>query len=118
MSPNSIVRLHDILANAQLAQEFLGILTADELANDVLRLYALTRAVEIVGEAAANVDAADKATAPALPWRQMIDIQNRLIHGYQTVRPLVLHDTIRNHFPTLIEQIELILKESLDANGR
>ncbi len=117
MSPDAIVRLQDILVNARLAQEFLGDLNAEELAADLQRLYALTRAVEIVGEAAASVVPADRAKAPALPWRQMIDIRNRLIHGYQTVRSLILRDTVRDYFPGLINQVELILKESADPNG-
>jgi len=45
-------------------------------------LFALVRAVEIIGEAASRLSAEARAAAPAVPWVQITGMRNRLIHAY------------------------------------
>ena len=47
----------------------------------MLRL-ALTRAVEIVGEAATQVSEAGRSEFPGVPWPQIVGMRNRLVHAY------------------------------------
>ncbi|MEQ1932112.1 MAG: DUF86 domain-containing protein [Parvularculaceae bacterium] len=111
MDAAEIIRLEDILANARLAQGFIGSLTKEQFIGDKLRIYAVVRAIEIVGEAATCIAPERRAMIGAIPWRNMIDIRNRLIHGYQTVRAEVIYDTVRDKFPPLIVELEKILSE-------
>lgn len=41
----------------------------------------------------------------------MIDMRNKLIHGYRTVRTPVLFETVRNDLPDLIAELERLLNE-------
>ena len=41
-----------------------------DLDTDRMLLFALVRAVEIIGEAASRVSAETRATAPAVPWSE------------------------------------------------
>jgi len=52
--------------------------------NRVMQL-ALTRLVEIVGEAANRVSQATRQKTPGIPWPQIISMRNRLIHGYDVI---------------------------------
>jgi uncharacterized protein with HEPN domain len=52
------------------------------LDNDTLLRFALTRAVEIVGEAANQVSEAGRAELADVPWAQIVGMRNRLIHAY------------------------------------
>jgi uncharacterized protein with HEPN domain len=45
---------------------------------------AIMRLMEVVGEAAARVPDAFRQRHPAVPWRDIADLRNRLIHGYDT----------------------------------
>jgi hypothetical protein len=45
-------------------------------------LYALTHAIEIIGEAATHVPPEFRRSAPQIPWGDIIGMRNRLIHGY------------------------------------
>jgi len=53
-----------------------------ELQNDRVLELALIRLVEIVGEASAKVSSTTQKKFPSIPWRQVIVMRNRLIHGY------------------------------------
>jgi uncharacterized protein with HEPN domain len=46
---------------------------------------ALVRLMEIVGEAASRVPGDFRKQHPGIPWREVSDFRNRLIHGYDMV---------------------------------
>lgn len=80
------VYLADILENLRLAQKFAaGLSSPTELGADVSTLYAVVRALEIVGEAARHVPAEVRALAPDIPWSSMTGMRDRLIHGYREI---------------------------------
>ncbi len=101
--------------NAQLALSFLGGADVEAVRADVTKLYALNRAVEIVGEAASKVDPAQRTSLTSIPWRPAISMRNLLIHGYDRVKIEYVVDTVRNDFPPLIAEIERILTD--EAKG-
>lgn len=78
---------------------------ADLAAERMLEL-ALIRLVEIVGEAASRVSLEGKQQLPSIPWREVIDMRNRLIHGYDSVDLAVLWDTIEIDLPSLLSELE------------
>lgn len=80
------VHLEDILENLGLARKFTADLnSAAELAANQKTLYAVIRALEIVGEAAKNVPRELRDQAPNVPWTAMAGMRDRLIHGYREV---------------------------------
>jgi len=54
----------------------------------------LVRLIEIVGEAAARVSPERRTRYPSIPWREVIGMRNRLVHGYDSVDFDVLWDTV------------------------
>jgi len=48
-------------------------------------LYAVTRALEIIGEAAKRIPGDVQARHPNIPWRGMARMRDCIIHGYDTV---------------------------------
>ena len=79
--------------------------------NRVLEL-ALTRLVEITGEAAARVSPAGQARYPQIPWPEIIGLRNRLVHGYDAVDLDILWDILQFDLPPLIAALEGILGEA------
>ena len=84
--------------------------TPDDLGRERMFELALVRLVEIIGEAASRVSQAGQAKYPEIPWREVIGMRNRLIHGYDSVDLNVLWDTVELDLPPLITQLENILK--------
>lgn len=71
---------------------------------------ALTRLVEIIGEAANRVPDEVQSKHPELPWLQMIGARNRLIHGYDSVDFDILWVIVNDDLPVLISQLETIVE--------
>ena len=100
-------------ASAEEAIGFLGDKTGDEIAGDRLRLLALTRAAQIVGEAASQVPSPVQQALPEIDFVGAIAMRHRLVHGYGAVDATILADTIRDDFPPLIAALNSALAGAL-----
>ena len=105
------VRLRHMLDYSRKATAMLHRRTRDDLNTDEILCLALTRVVEIIGEAAARVSPAIQQSHAIIPWPQIIGLRNRLVHGYDAVDLDILWDIIQCDFPPLIEQLETIIKK-------
>ena len=103
------VSLRQILAYAREAVEIAKGKTRQDLDRDRLLNLAMTRLVEMLGEAANRVPEGIQAQYPDLPWLQMIAARNRLIHGYDSVDFDILWAIIKNDLPILIARLKEIL---------
>jgi uncharacterized protein with HEPN domain len=103
------VSLRQILAYAREAVEISKGKTRQDLDRDRLLNLAMTRLVEMLGEAANRVPEGRRTHYPDVPWVQMIAARNRLIHGYDSVDFDVLWVIIQNDLPALIIRLQEIL---------
>jgi len=108
---NDDFRLRHILDNAQEALVLTKGQRRSELDTDRKLELALTRLLEIIGEAANLVPDKIREKYPQIPWRQMVSLRNRLIHGYDAVDKDILWDIIRQDLPPLIKSLKSILGE-------
>ena len=107
---NPDIALRQILAHAREAVAIAQGKTRADLDQDRLLNLALTRLVEIIGEAANRLPEEVQAQYPELPWLQMIGARNRLIHGYDSVDFDIMWVIVSHDLPVLIKQMESILK--------
>lgn len=56
---------------------------------------AVIRQLGIIGEAARHLSDETKARAPEIPWRDVVDTRNFLIHAYALVDLAAVWDTVR-----------------------
>ena len=105
------VSLKDMLSHALEAVELLGDSTREDLQSNRVMQLALTRLIEIIGEAANRVSATTQANYTAVPWPQIIGMRNRLIHGYDVIDYDLLWDTVTNDLPPLIVTLQQIVTE-------
>jgi uncharacterized protein with HEPN domain len=81
MPPNDRIRLRHMLDAAREAVEMGKGQTGTSLAFQRMLSLALTRSIEIVGEAASKVAPETRALCPAIPWPDIVAMRNRLIHA-------------------------------------
>ena len=81
------------------------------LDQDLMLLFALVRAVEIVGEAATKISAETRKTAPEVPWRQITAMRNRLVHAYFDIDREILWKTADEEIPALRKSIIALISE-------
>jgi len=63
----------------------------------------LTRALEIVGEAAKGVSPETRALAEDVPWKSMSGMRDNLIRAYAGVDPEVVWGTVEEDLPAAME---------------
>jgi len=76
-----------------------------DLDQDEMRLFALVRAIEIMGEAAGKVSAETQGACSQLPWRDVVGIRNRLIHAYFDIDKDILWNTVEQDVPHLLKLV-------------
>jgi len=79
------ITMLDMLSHAREAVDLLGDRNRAALERDRVLQLALTRLVEIIGEAANRVSAETQRQHPDIPWPAIIGMRNRLIHGTDTM---------------------------------
>lgn len=106
------VPMRHMLDHAREAVAMIGGRTRQEIASDRTFQLALTHLVEIVGEAATRVSPETRDRYPDIPWRQAINMRNRITHGYDVVDHDLVWDTVKEDFPPLIETLERALSRN------
>ena len=104
------VRIRHMLEHAKEAVDLLAGKEKAALASARVLQLALVRLVEIVGEAANRLTVEDQSRYPSIPWREIVGMRNRLVHGYDAIDLNVLWDTVQVDLPQLIDELERILR--------
>lgn len=73
--------------------------------------HALVRLLEIIGEAANGMSSSIKEEHPDIPWKEMIGMRNRLIHGYFDVDIDTVWQTVSKDIPPLKSLLENAIDE-------
>lgn len=112
------LRVPDYLGHILKAIERIDRYTAgmDEASfiNSELVQDAVIRNIEIVGEAANNVQRADPAFAALhddIPWQVMYTMRNRVSHGYDKVDLEIVWKTIQGDLPRLHRQVQTLASQ-------
>ena len=105
------VPVRHMLEHAREAVALVADRTREELRTHRMLQLALTRLVEVVGEAATRVSPETQARFPSVPWREAIATRHRITHGYDVVDYDILWDTVQEDFPPLVAALEPVLAE-------
>lgn len=78
----------------------------EDLDGDEMLRLALTKLVEIVGEAAKQVTAETRAGRPEVPWSAAARTRDRLVHHYFDIDLDVLWTTVTEDLPRLLDALD------------
>ena len=102
------VRLRHMIEAAEAAVQFLAGRQRIDLDEDRMLLFAVVRAIEILGEAASRISAETRATYTDIPWRAIIGMRNRLIHAYFEINTEIVWQTVTQEIPALLPQLRAL----------
>ena len=97
--------LQHILDEIEYLSSLRPSITYEDLLNDRTTEHAVTRSLEIIGEAAKNVPDTIKTANPKIPWKFMDGIRDKIIHGYFAINYEIVWDVIQNKLPELEPEI-------------
>ena len=107
---DDIVRLRHMLEYGQEALDLIKGRQRADLESDRTLELALTRLLEVVGEAANRVSEEARKKYPQIPWQQVVGLRHRLVHGYDAVDLDILWDIVEQDLPPLIAALEGIVE--------
>jgi uncharacterized protein with HEPN domain len=108
--------LRDILHHIDLAQQFTGANDFDKFREDTMRVYAITRCLEIISEASRRVSDSLKARHPDIAWKQMAGAGNIYRHDYEDVAARRVWETAQRDLPALRTVVERELAAKRDPD--
>lgn len=90
-----------------------GRATRKSLDQDGTLQRAVSRSIEIIGEASKQMPAAFRESHSEIPWKMIAGMRDRLIHGYFAVDYDIVWDVIETKLPELRPLIVSLL-EAID----
>lgn len=109
MLKHDLVCIRHILDAAREALSFALGKTRLDLNTNRMLVLSLVKEIEIIGEAAGKVTEETKNKYKTIPWLDMVDMRNHLIHVYFEVDLDILWDTVVSDLPPLIEALDKIV---------
>jgi uncharacterized protein with HEPN domain len=98
-----------MLHEARTALDFTAGKNFEDFQQDTQCQYAVIRAIEVIGEAAGRVSDDFQEQHSELPWRQIIGMRNRLIHGYGDIVLSIVWEVIEKRIPELIDGLSSLV---------
>lgn len=109
MRPEDAVRIRHMVEAGEAALHFMTGRDRAALDADRMLLFAVVRAVEVLGEAASRVSEETRLLASGVPWSAIVRMRNRLIHGYFNMDTDIVWVTVTDEMPVLLAQLRALL---------
>ena len=103
------IRVEDIVEAAITIAGFVQGLTHEEFAEDRKTVDAVVRNLEVIGEAARHVPEEVRTQFPEVPWADMQDMRNVLIHEYFGVDLPIIWKTVSVDLPAILPALTRVI---------
>jgi uncharacterized protein with HEPN domain len=111
------VTLRQVADHARRAQELCVQNTLAEMSADWLKRSAFERIMEVLGEAVKRLPPELTAQYPAVDWRGIAGMRDRVSHGYDAIDYALLWQAVETRVPGLLVTVEQMLKD-LDSSKK
>jgi len=103
--------VEDIVTAIADIEQFVRGMGFEEFSKDKKTVFAVVRAIEIIGEAARQIPESLKNKHTEVPWKEMAGIRNKIAHEYFGVDVEVIWDTVKKNIPELKPLISDMLRD-------
>ncbi len=101
--------LRDMRDAIEKARRFVAGMDLEAFLEDEKTIFAVARALEIIGEAAKKVPEELKRQFDHIPWRAMTGMRDKLVHDYMGINVRRVFETVQQDLPLLQEHIEVMI---------
>lgn len=111
-------RLRHIEESINHVMDFLRGKTFDQMKADVMCYHAVVYNIMIIGEAANLLTKEFRDHHPEVPWRDIVDMRNVLVHGYFTTSAIFIWETYTKDLPVLLNKVEQYIAEMMSPTAQ
>ncbi|XHH07938.1 MAG: DUF86 domain-containing protein [Candidatus Bathyarchaeia archaeon] len=104
--------VEDIINAMDAALGFVKGMDFNDFVKDKKTIFAVIRALEIIGEAAKNIPMQVKNCYRQIPWKEMAGMRDKVIHEYFGVDLKRVWSTVDKDIPSLKPYFEKILSDN------
>jgi uncharacterized protein with HEPN domain len=108
MKQEDRIRIQHIIDASNEVMHFTENVSKEEFFKNRMMILSVIKEIEIIGEAASKLSEVVKINNPDIPWRDIIGMRNRLIHGYFDVNVELVWNTVKYNIPYLLSLIQKI----------
>ncbi|MEM2571076.1 MAG: DUF86 domain-containing protein [Thermoproteota archaeon] len=103
--------VNDIVDSMNKAMRFIEGMSYEQFIKDDKTVFAVVRALEIIGEAVKKIPEETRMKYPEIPWKGMAGMRDKVIHEYFGVNLKYVWETVKERIPELKPMFERILKD-------
>ena len=104
------IRLLHMVEASQTAMRFVSGRKRSDLQTDQMLLFAVVRAIEVLGEAANKVSEDVRLANTEIPWKAIVGMRNRLIHAYFDIDTDMVWETVQVEIPAIFPHLQALTK--------